>query len=144
MSSLTLASSITFIIQFVELAQKNGVYVLAEADTLQKAVQSCQQYLIKPDVTEDLITSLNLLINGVVKGQSKGSYSLAEASLLYNIVMFFQKSFNNDNVNEPENKQVVAPQTPSFLEVIKEEDDEELYELSDPVPISNNSCILEL
>lgn len=143
MSALTLESSITFIIKFVEVAQKNGSYILSEADTLQKAVQVCSQYLSKPEVTQDFINSLNLLINGIVNGQSKGSYSLAEASLLYNIVMFFQKTFNTEVSTQEPAVATEEPKQHQSLSMVKEEE-EELYGLSDPVPISDVSSILEL
>jgi hypothetical protein len=117
-------NSIDFLIQFTELAQKNGVFNLQEADLLKKAVDSIKNSGKEISKSE----SKKLLIQAVVKGQSKGVYSLVEASVLYNICLYLAKE-EEQGVQSHQSSEIKP------LEKIQEEPEEDLFDLSAPVPL---------
>ena len=124
-------NSLDFLIQFTELAQKNGVYNLQEADVLKKAVDSIKN----TDGVIPKAEAQNLLIQAVVKGQSRGVYTLVEASTLYNICLFLAKeeSQSQNQSQSPSSSQ--SPSTSKPLEKIEEEQEDDLFDLSAPVPL---------
>jgi hypothetical protein len=129
--TLTTENSLDFLIQYTELAQKSGVFNLQEADLLKKAVDALK------DVPSEIskMDAQNLLTQAVAKGQSKGCYSLADASTIYNICLFLSK--------QPSQPQPQGQgQEPEKLASIQEEEPEELFDLSAPVPIRQKQMFL--
>jgi hypothetical protein len=95
--TLNLENSIKLLVQYINVAQKNGAYSLQEADTLEKGVG-----LLNGEPSKsDLENGLNCLIQGVVKGQKHGSYSLSDASILYNIIVFLTTPPNVPSTSVP-------------------------------------------
>jgi hypothetical protein len=131
--TLTTENSLDFLIQYTELAQKNGVFNLQEADLLKKAVDSLKDTPSEISKTD----AQNLLTQAVAKGQSKGCYSLADASTIYNICLFLSKQ---PSPSQPQSQ--AQSQEPEKLQSIKEEEPEELFDLSAPVPIRQNQMFL--
>lgn len=149
--TVTNENCVGFIEKYIEHAQQKGAYVLQEADLLQRSLN-----VLKGNTNDE--TELNeessrqLVVQGVIKGQKNGVYTLADAAFLYNLVVFFQEatvkfselnkgtvSENNENVNnntsenndEDEDNEDEDNEDDNELEI----DDDDLSELSKPVPL---------
>jgi hypothetical protein len=133
--TLTTENSLDFLIQYTELAQKNGVFNLQEADLLKKAVDALKDVPSEISKTD----AQNLLTQAVAKGQSKGCYSLADASTIYNICLFLSKQLSQSQGQVQSQSQ---GQEPEKLQSIQEEEPEELFDLSAPVPIRQKQMYL--
>jgi hypothetical protein len=119
--SITLDSknSIEILSQFIDVANKNGTFTLAEADILNRARGVLLKGTQDNEINES--TGRNLFIQAITKGQSKGSYSLEEASILHQVCTFVSSNLQ-------------APLPPVSQETTPETSDD-LSELSDPVPL---------
>jgi hypothetical protein len=121
-------NSVQILLQFVEVAQKGGVYLLPESDLLKR----CRDFLLAgaQDAELDGPKARNLLIQAINKGQSRGAYSLDDASVLYKVCQYIQQNLEAEVSQAPvQQQQVVVDKT----EVESREDD--LSSLSDPVPL---------
>jgi hypothetical protein len=103
-------NSIQFLLQFIEIAQKAGSFLLQESDILKRCKDVLLSSATDPEI--DTVKAKQLLIQGIQKGQSKGNYTLEDSSNLFKICQFV-----NANLT-------VEPQ-----------EDEDLSELSMPVPL---------
>jgi hypothetical protein len=116
--TLNYENSISLLIQYTELCQKSGVFTLQEADLLKKVVDSLKSNTFQVVSHAD---AQNLLIQAVIKGQTKGAFTLADASIVYNVCSFLSKDAKPEPPKEP------LPRI--------EEENEELFDLSAPVPL---------
>lgn len=117
------SNSIKIIIQYVELAQQKGCFLLSEAELLKRAVDVCNS---SSDPEINLPTAKNLIIQGIVKGQQKGAYTLTDASLLHKVVTFIEANLNSPVTNETTDQGVTENTS---------ENDFDLSDLSDPIPL---------
>ena len=93
---ITKKNAMTYLIQYVEAAQKTGAYTLAEAAVLEKAVQYfTPDVKVKPSFGEEVDdpyhTAKQLLYQAAHKGQAKGAFGLKDASFLFEILKFQDK-----------------------------------------------------
>ena len=129
-------NSIKIIVQYIELAQQKGSYLLQEADLLKRAIDVVSG---QSDHQIDLATSKNLLIQGVLKGQQKGAYTLSDAALLFQVVKFFESndtqpvSVQNPSSTES-NNHIADNDNSNDYNTNDNEDVEDLSDLSDPIP----------
>lgn len=114
-------NSIQILIKYTELSQKNGTFLLQEADALKKAVDA----LNKQQETLD-VASVNLLIQALQKGQTHGDYTLTDASLIYSAIVFLQKT--------PMPTPAVVRQE-ELDKVVQEAGPEPEFDLAAPIPL---------
>jgi glutamate dehydrogenase/leucine dehydrogenase len=107
-------NSVQILMQFIEVAQKAGAFLLPESDILKR----CKDVLLSGATDQEInvTQAKTLLMQGVSKGQSNGAYSLEDASILHKVCQFV-----NSNLNS-----TVQP---------TQEVDDDLSSLSDPVPL---------
>jgi len=138
-------NTILILLQFVEVAQKAGVFLLAESDLLKR----CKDYLLSGVLDAEITNTKlarQLLLQAVTKGQSRGAYTLDEAALLHKVYTFVLANLEVDlkvksQAQAPTEAPTGAPTgTPelqsnaSDAEVTKDID---LSELSAPVPLKS-------
>ena len=109
-------NSIDILTQYVEVAQKNGAFLLPESDILKR----CKDVLLKgiEDTEINVPTAKNLFVQAINKGQSKGCYTLDDASILHKVCQYI--------VSE---SQQVQPQQ------VQPHVSDDLDSLSEPVPL---------
>ena len=141
--SLTLdpTNSVQLLAQFVEVAQKNGVFLLQEANVLQRAINFLLNGSQDPELTVE--NAKNILIQGVVKGQKGGSYTLQEASVLHQTIVYITEHISDKpksqtkpmSVSEIEEKEQVE----TVIETVKNDksEDDMFDDLSTPIPLIN-------
>lgn len=119
------------LMQYVEVAQQKGAYLLNEASLLKRAADVVNG---QTDAEVNMQTAYNLLIQGVVKGQKHGSYTLSDASILDKVVTFL--------VTPPQTNETTSSQQQSQPQMhvqATQEVEEELEELTAPVPLNAGS-----
>jgi hypothetical protein len=106
-------NSIEILVNYIEVAQKNGAFLLPESEVLKR----CKDFLLKNVSDNELTVSsaTNLLIQGINKGQKAGSYTLDDAYVLHRVCTYVSQ-----NLNEPVNNG---------------NGNDDLNSLSDPVPL---------
>lgn len=130
---LNLENSVKILLQYVEVAQHKGAYLLHEASLLKRAAD-----VLAGQTDEEVNTqsALNLLVQGVVKGQRHGAYTLSDASVLDKVVTFLtttqQQTQSNTQNSSSENASV------HVSEQVSEKVEEELEELTAPVPLKTS------
>jgi predicted protein tyrosine phosphatase len=122
------ANSVQLLCQFVEMAQQKGAFLLQEAEVLKRAVDVASNNASDKDI--DRNNALNLLIQGVQKGQRHGAYTLADAAAVHKVVQFI----SSQNEQAPSVSQVEQPSNVT-KSVQKKPSDDDLSELSQPVPL---------
>lgn len=120
-------NSVQLLCQFVEMAQQKGAFLLQEAEVLKRAVDVAVNNASDKDI--DLSNAMNLLIQGVQKGQRHGAYTLADAAAVHKVVQFIVSQSENPNVSQVKQSSNVTKS------VQKKENDDDLSELSQPVPL---------
>ena len=122
--TLTLENSSQILLNYIEVAQKAGAFLLQESDILKR----CKDVLLSgaQDPEVNTTNARQLLIQAVMKGQSKGAYTLDDASILHKVC-----SFVNNALTQPASEPVTAP-TPVPAPA---SDSDDLSELSMPVPL---------
>ena len=120
--TLTLENSSQILLNYIEIAQKAGAFLLQESDILKR----CKDVLLSgaQDPEVNTTNARQLLIQAVMKGQSKGAYTLDDASILHKVCVFV-----NNALTQPVSEPVTAP----VSEPVTDSDD--LSELSMPVPL---------
>lgn len=116
------------LMQYVEVAQQKGAYLLNEASLLKRAADVVNG---QTDAEVNMQTAYNLLIQGVVKGQKHGAYTLSDASILDKVVTFL--------VTPPQTNETATPQQQVHVQA-SQEVEEELEELTAPVPLNAGSA----
>lgn len=119
-------NSVQILVQYVELAQQKGAFVLSEADILKRASDLLINNVPDKDINPTL--AKQILVQGVVKGQRHGAYTLNDAALLNKVVTFVSANI------EAESK---APPTPTAEPKQQESPSEadSLADLAEPIPL---------
>jgi len=139
------SNSVQILIQYVEVAQKAGAFLLAESDLLKR----CRDVLLQGATDNEVTVTLarQLLVQAVNKGQAKGAYNLDDASILHKVCQYIGTTFNEDVVRrqgtlegQVQNQGVPTQEVQSApaqeVEEVEEEDlDDDLNSLSAPVPL---------
>lgn len=120
--------SIKLLIQYIELAQQKGSFVLAEADVLKRACDILVNKVDDKELNEQ--TAIQILIQGVQKGQKNGSYTLNEASLLHRTILSLSQPKMTVTKKEPE----TPPEVPE-VQLGPQEDSDDLADLAEPIPL---------
>ena len=113
---LTVNNAEKVLIQFVNVAQKHGVFELSEAEAL---LRSSNVVGGESDADINKYQARQNLINGVIKGQKGGAFELRDAASLNTVVNFL--------ITETR-KELEAPVAPTS---------EDLSELSESVPLKS-------
>lgn len=119
------------LLQYVEVAQKSGVFLLSESELLKR----CKDFLVSgTQDTEITNTKLarQLLVQAVNKGQAKGAYTLDDAALLHKVCTFVLANLETDLHSLPPVEQPPAPAPAPAPAQVQESD---LSELHAPVPL---------
>lgn len=126
-------TSISILIQYIEVAQKAGSYDLKESDILKRSVDVLVNNANDNEINEAL--ALNLLIQGIMKGQKSGSYTLNDASLLHKVINFIIQLYESANKQQAD-ESAAGTQAPAVEAApAEEEDDDDIDSLSAPVPL---------
>ena len=117
-------NSIEILSQYIDVAQKNGSFALAESEILKR----CKDLLIKnvQDAEINLQMAKQLFIQAIHKGQQKGSFSLDDSYILHRVCTFITQTMNAEAPQQ-------APVQSSVPQVISDD----LNELSQPVPLKS-------
>jgi hypothetical protein len=111
-------NSTRFLVQFIEVAQQKGAYLLQEAELLKRAADVATN--VSEDKEINQVNARQLLVQGVHKGQRAGAYSLNDAAMLSKVVQFVMSNVEQKLPHaEPENVN-------SF---------DDLADLSEPIPL---------
>ena len=118
------SNSLKIVVQYVEIAQGKGSFLLNEAEILKRASDVLVNNVVDSEINFE--AAKNLLIQGINKGQSKGAYTLNDAALLCKAITVFSTM-----------KQVIK-------QVVLEDKDigsSDLSSLSDPIPVCDLSSL---
>lgn len=130
--TLDATNTVQILVQFVELAQQKGAFLLQEAEALKRAMDVLVLKAEDKDVNE--VLAKQLLIQGVQKGQRHGAYTIHDAALLSKVVQFVIESLPKEQSSEsaptPETSVTEVPELP---ESSKSSDD--LSDLAEPIPL---------
>lgn len=140
-------NSIQILVQYVEVAQKSGAFVLAESDLLKRCRDVLLQGASDAEVTIPL--ARQLLVQAVTKGQAKGAYNLDDASILHKVCQYVGANLeaqatsqapSQEQASQQQASQQQASQQQEVASVREEveevEDDlDDLNSLSAPVPL---------
>lgn len=123
------------LMQYVEVAQQKGAFLLNEASLLKRAADVVTG---QTDPEINLQSAYTLLIQGVVKGQKHGSYTLSDASVLDKVVNFLVSQPQEQTPQQAQPQQAQPQQAPPSrqVHVQAQEQFEELEELTAPVPLN--------
>lgn len=116
-------NSMQILIQYIELAQQKGAFLLQEAELLKRAQDFITNNVPDSDINES--NAKNLIIQGIHKGQRHGAYTLNDAALLSKVVQFVT---NNQNQNIP---QITKPTNTNT----NTNTDDDLSDLAEPIPL---------
>lgn len=138
-------NSIQILVKFIEVAQKNGVFMLQETSVLQRAIDFLLNGSEDAELTRE--SAKNILIQAIVKGQRGGSYTIHEASVLHTTVTYVTEHISDDipkpisetHVEQHQNgiSQATHSNKPQDKETNTESDIEYLDDLSAPIPLLN-------
>ena len=139
------SNSVQILLQYVEVAQKAGTFILSEAEILKR----CKDVLISNlnDSEINTVQAKQLIIQAIIKGQAKGAFTLDDASILHKVCQFVSTTLTPQVQPQPVQPQQVQPsqqqpqvqpsqQQPQVQPQVSEEDD--LSSLSDPVPLKTS------
>ena len=120
--TLDTQNSVQILLQYVEIGQKNGAFLLPESDILKR----CKDVLVggASDPEISVQQARQLLIQGCVKSQSKGCYTLDDASIVHKVCQYLSANLE------------ASVQTPHVsVSTVSSVEDEDLSSLSAPVPL---------
>lgn len=128
---LNAETSVQILVQFVEIAQQKGAFILQEAAILKRA----KDVALKKGVDEEINpqNAASLLIQGVNKGQKAGCYSLDDAAILNQVVASVVGQYSE--TTEPVQPSPVSASEPSLAKQEEADVDESIEELSAPIPL---------
>lgn len=146
---LNLETAGKILVQYVELAQQKGSYLLNEASLLKRAMDVVNG---NQDAEVNTQTAYTLLVQGVVKGQKHGAYTLSDAAILDKIVNYLvtppatatatatatapATATDTDTTSTDTSNPVVHhTQASQKASETSEQNDEDLEELTAPVPL---------
>lgn len=125
-------NSIQILVQYIELAQQKGAYLLNEAEILKRATEVLLNNV--PDNELNSVNSKQLLIQGVNKGQRHGAYTLNDAALLSKVVQFVANTLNQDAQPSDSVESVSNPSSNSASNSSSNSFDD-LSDLAEPIPL---------
>jgi hypothetical protein len=127
--TLDAQNSAQILVQYVELAQKAGAFLLPESDILKR----CRDVLLggAADPEINVPQARQLLIQAVSKGQSKGAYTLDDASILHKVCQYVSANLSAENAPLPPQEQQLQQQAQELQELPSSD----LSDLSAPVPL---------
>ena len=101
-------NSIQILMQYIEVAQKAGAFLLQEADILKR----CKDVLFSnaQDKEISIIQAKQLFVQAVMKGQAHGAYTLDDASMLNKICQYINASLAEQNPEQSEPQPQQPPQ----------------------------------
>lgn len=121
------------LMQYVEVAQQKGAYLLNEASLLKRAADVVNG---QTDAEVNTQAAYNLLIQGVVKGQKHGAYTLSDASILDKVVNYLVTPSQTQSQSQES-----APASTTHVSASEQDEElEELEELTAPVPLNAGSA----
>lgn len=124
-------NSVQILVQYVELAQQKGAFVLAEAELLKRVVEFLLNNVPDKDLNE--LNAKQLLIQAVHKGQRSGAYTLNDAALLHKVVQFVSGQLQ---AQQPQ----VQQQQPQAQEQQPQVQQEQKVEPEQPSPVASSSA----
>ena len=132
-------NSIQILMQYIEIAQKSGTFLLQEADILKR----CKDVLFSKAQDKEIsdIQAKQLFIQAVMKGQATGSYTLDDAAMLNKVCQFVTNSLpvesqsQSQQPQQPQQSLQSEPQQSQPLPQQSQPQIEELDDLSAPVPL---------
>lgn len=133
-------NTVQILVQYVEVAQKAGAFLLPESDLLKR----CRDVLMHGATDNEVTAPLarQLLVQAVNKGQAKGAYSLDDASIVHKVCQYLsegQTQSQQQSQQQQPSQQPSQPQMQQQVEEVEEEseleDDDDLNSLSAPVPL---------
>ena len=130
-------NSIQILMQYIEVAQKAGAFLLQEAEILKR----CKDVLFSNAQDNDInnIQAKQLFVQAVVKGQSHGAYTLDDASMLNKVCQFINNSLTNEQPQvqqeQPQVQQEQVQVQPQIQEIQEIQEDDDMSSLSAPVPL---------
>ena len=136
--TLNETNSIQIVLQYIEVAQKAGAFLLVEADILKRCKDVCFTKTKDPEI--NLGQAKQLLIQAINKGQSKGCYTLEDASMLYQVCQFVSSNLTSDPQTQPQPQPQIQEQESQESQESQEFKipDDDLSSLSDPVPLRSS------
>lgn len=139
--TLNTENAVQFLIQYTEVAQQKGAFMLNEAELLKRATDVLTNKANDPDINEK--TAKTLLIQGIHKGQRHGSYTLQDAALLNKVVNYISNDLESgsgvpsvsgtSSVKQTNVPSKVPPTLPK-----REEKEDDLSDLAEPIPLRPN------
>lgn len=126
-------NSVEILGQYVDVAQKNGSFLLAESDILKR----CKDVLLRgaQDPEINVPTARNLFIQAVNKGQSKGAYTLDDASILHKVCQYLAQNLSAEIPEAPKTPETPETSAAPSQQVQAAPSNDDLNSLSDPVPL---------
>jgi hypothetical protein len=134
--TLTLENSSQILLNYIEIANKAGSFLLQESDILKR----CKDVLLSgaQDPEVNVVNARQLLIQGIIKGQGKGAYTLDDASILHKVCSFVNNALTQPQTSAPVSSTPVSStpvsSTPVSTTPVSTPVDD-LSELSMPVPL---------
>jgi hypothetical protein len=122
-------NTVQLLVQYIDLAQQKGSYLLSEAELLKRASDVLLIGATDSEVSPQ--TAKTLLVQGVHKAQRHGAYNLNDAALLSKVVTFVT-SQTSEVQNAPPT--VVEQPMAAPLSVHQFESDD-LADLAEPIPL---------
>lgn len=133
-------NSVQIILQFVDVANSKGVFLLSEAEILKR----CRDVLIAnaTDPEINIVQAKQLIVQSIIKGQSKGCFTLDDASILHKVCQYISTTLTGNSPPHPvqqtqQTQQPVPQPTPQPIpsQIQEIDDDEDINMLSAPVPL---------
>jgi len=149
--TLDLSNSVQILVQFIEVAQQKGAYLLQEAEVLKRASDVLVSNAQDKDVNE--VLAKQLLIQGIQKGQRHGCYTLNDAAILSKVVQYVFDSLPKENKEQPQETSESQPHTHahtpqetsqepeetfvnlSSVRHSSQESNDDLADLAEPIPL---------
>lgn len=131
------SNSVQIILKFVDVAQKNGAFLLSEADILKRCRDVLLSNSYDPEIT--VVQAKQLIVQAIIKGQSKGCFTLDDASILHKVCQYINTTLTTPQPTSvptpvPTSAPTPAP-APTPVQQIQEIDDDDMSMLSAPVPL---------
>ena len=119
------SNSVQIVLQFVDVAQKAGTFILSESDILKRCRDVLLSNVTDPEI--NVVHAKQLIVQAIIKGQAKGCFTLDDASILHKVCQYISTT-------------LTAPVQPAPVQPtqIQEVDDDDISMLSAPVPLKTS------
>lgn len=133
-------NSVQIILNFVDVAQSKGTFLLSEADILKRCRDVLLSNATDPEI--NVVQAKQLIVQSIIKGQSKGCFTLDDASILHKVCQYISTNLTGNSPPHPVQSTPTPEQQPEqqFTPTsnIQEVDDDDLSSLSAPVPLKTS------